>query len=136
MIGPRGIILAGVAPPCRGEGGVASANADPGATSGGPRQREGSMFSRMIVRRRWLAASVALGALGVASAAQAQPAADTAQPAVQPTDTAQPVTTVNQNEPPIVVTALRRLQTLIKVPQSVAVVSGETLERQSATTFL
>ena len=94
------------------------------------------MFSRMIVRRRWLAASAALGALGMANAAQAQPAADAAAQPAQPADTAQPVTTDNQNETTIVVTAQRRTQTLIEVPQSVSVVGGETLERQSATTFL
>ena len=93
------------------------------------------MCSRMIVRRRWLAASAALGALGMANAAQAQPAADAAAQPAQPTDTGQPVTTDNQNEPTILVTAQRRTQTLIQVPQSVSVVGGETLERQSATTF-
>src|SRR6185295_3593717 len=51
-------------------------------------------------------------------------------------DTAQQVTTDNQNEPTILVTAQRRAQTLIQVPQSVSVIGGETLERQAATTFL
>lgn len=36
----------------------------------------------------------------------------------------------------IIVTAQRRTQTLIQVPQSVSVVGGETLERQQATSFL
>ena len=35
----------------------------------------------------------------------------------------------------IVVTAQRRVQTLIDVPQSITVVGGDTLERQQATTF-
>src|SRR3546814_7739441 len=37
--------------------------------------------------------------------------------------------------PPIIVTAQKRSQTLIDVPQSVSVVSGDLLERQNATTF-
>src|SRR3546814_5607469 len=36
--------------------------------------------------------------------------------------------------PPIIVTAQKRSQTLIDVPQSVSVVSGDLLERQNATT--
>jgi len=90
------------------------------------------MFSRMMARRSWFAASAAVAALGTASAAQAQPAAagNAAQPATTPANAG------DQTDQPIIVTAERRAQTLIQVPQSVSVVSGETLERQEATTFL
>ena len=49
---------------------------------------------------------------------------------------AQPAdTSAGSDEPPIVVTAQRRSQTLLEVPQSISVVGGETLERQQATSF-
>ena len=48
-----------------------------------------------------------------------------------------PVAAESESEDPnvIVVTAQRRVQTLIEVPQSISVVGGETLERQQATSF-
>ena len=41
----------------------------------------------------------------------------------------------NEGPDVIVVTAQRRVQTLIEVPQSISVVGGDTLERQQATSF-
>ncbi|MDQ8756604.1 TonB-dependent receptor [Sphingosinicella sp. LHD-64] len=72
-------------------------------------------------RRATLAASAGLLALGVAMPAAAQ-------------DTQLAAADTDQNE--IIVTAQRRTQTLLEVPQSVSVVGGETLERQQATSFL
>jgi iron complex outermembrane receptor protein len=56
-----------------------------------------------------------------------------AQNAPAPT---QPAASANNEGEAIIVTAQRRAQTLIEVPQSVSVVSGQTLERQQAKTFL
>ena len=78
-----------------------------------------------------LAASTAIGALCMASAAQAQ---DT--PA-QTTEQAQAQSRVGEGDgQTILVTAQRRAQLLQEVPQSVSVVGGETLERQQATSFM
>lgn len=71
--------------------------------------------------RASLAASTALLALGVAMPVHAEET----EPAAADGD---------QNE--IIVTAQRRSQTLLEVPQSVSVVGGETLERQQATSFV
>ncbi len=65
---------------------------------------------------------------GVATAANA---ADTAAPA--PAEQAAPVTPVGSQD--IVVTAQKRAQVLLDVPQSVTVVSGKTLEDQHANSF-
>ncbi len=70
--------------------------------------------------RPLLAASTALGALSIATAAQAQDRTAGASP----------------DDQIIVVTAERREQALTDVPQSVTVVSEATLERQQATSFL
>ena len=59
-------------------------------------------------------------------------AQSTSAPGVEPT--ASPDVGDGQSED-VVVTALKREQTLIDVPQSVSVVSGESLERQQAFTF-
>jgi iron complex outermembrane receptor protein len=72
-------------------------------------------------RRVTLAASSGLLALGIAMPVAAQ-------------DTQLAAADTDQNE--IIVTAQRRVQTLLEVPQSVSVVGGETLERQQATSFL
>lgn len=72
-------------------------------------------------RRGAFAASVALLALCTAMPAQAEEIATAAADG-------------DQNE--IIVTAQRRTQTLLEVPQSVSVVGGETLERQQATSFI
>jgi iron complex outermembrane recepter protein len=62
-----------------------------------------------------------------ASPAMAQDAPPPTQPAAS---------TTSDNGESIVVTAQRRAQTLIEVPQSVSVVGGEKLERQQAKSFL
>jgi len=78
-----------------------------------------------FARRLPLLASSALAALAIAAPAYAQdqaPAANAGQPG-----------TGDGNE--IIVTAQRRAQTLIEVPQSVSVIGGDTLERQAAASF-
>jgi outer membrane receptor protein involved in Fe transport len=57
-------------------------------------------------------------------------------PAMAQGTPAQPQTTTGNNNEAIIVTATRRAQTLLEVPQSVSVVSGQTLEQQQAKTFL
>jgi iron complex outermembrane receptor protein len=86
-------------------------------------------MTRKIALRSGLAASAAFTVFGFATAAHAQP--DAAQPA-----SSAPVAAPADGEPVILVTAQRREQTLAEVPQSMAVVGGETLERQQATSFL
>jgi len=77
---------------------------------------------------------MALALFCISSAASAQITGNGDQSAGT-SDTAQsPDTQVNEQE--IVVTAQRREQTLIEVPQSVSVIGGETLERQQARSFL
>ena len=88
-----------------------------------------------------LALSAAVGALCIGTAAQAQPPAgapgpDQAPPAAQASPAAQaPDTAGASNGEEIVVTAQKRGQLLIDVPQSITVVSGQTLENQQATSF-
>jgi outer membrane receptor protein involved in Fe transport len=80
-------------------------------------------MTRIDITRRTLRTATAIAlALGGAGTAWAQD------------DTATAAEGTDQNE--IIVTAQRRAQTLIEVPQSVSVVGGETLERQQATSFL
>jgi outer membrane receptor protein involved in Fe transport len=77
----------------------------------------------------WLAGS-SLAALG--TAAQANDAVAAPAPTIE-TEQAVPVTTVGSQD--IVVTAQKRAQVLLDVPQSVTVVSGKTLEGQHASSF-
>ena len=84
----------------------------------------------MNAHRVMLATSVALAA-ALASPAVAQGARNAgSQQGAEQTTTAE-----GQGEE-IVVTAQKRVQTLVQVPQSVSVVGGETLERQQAKTFV
>jgi len=78
--------------------------------------------------RAYLLASAVLFGGGLASPALAQPApaANAAQPNANPDQT---------NQEAIVVTAQKRAQVLIDVPQSVTVVGGAALERNQATNF-
>ena len=89
------------------------------------------MAAYHLKRRMAFLASAAFIFGGGSTAARAedqpQPAPPAGQAAANPTE---------QNGETIIVTALRRAQSLIQVPQSVSVVGGDTLERQSATTFL
>jgi outer membrane receptor protein involved in Fe transport len=79
-------------------------------------------------RRLPLLASAALAALTIAAPAHAQDQAGT--------ETAPPDGQARLDDGnSIIVTAQRRAQTLIEVPQSVSVVGGDTLERQEATSF-
>ena len=90
------------------------------------------MFSR-----KSLFVSTALAALAVPAAASAQDQAAAATTATASQEPAALADAATESEDPnvIVVTAQRRTQTLIEVPQSISVVSGETLERQQATSF-
>jgi outer membrane receptor protein involved in Fe transport len=103
--------------------------------------------------RRLLAVSTALGALCAATAALADPAASAAPaaaaafPATAQNSTGQQAQIASQpadqragapndaTENEIIVTAEKRPQLLIDVPQSVSVVSGANLEAQHATNF-
>uniref|UniRef100_UPI0035CA27D3 TonB-dependent receptor n=1 Tax=uncultured Sphingomonas sp. TaxID=158754 RepID=UPI0035CA27D3 len=78
----------------------------------------------MTMRTAFLLSS-AFAALAVAAPASAQSAARNAAPASETSD----------SDSDIVVTAQKRTQTLIDVPQSITVVSGAALERQQATSF-
>jgi iron complex outermembrane recepter protein len=78
--------------------------------------------------RNVLLASAGLCALLIGSAANAQIQEE--QPATQ----ADPGVT-GFGSPDIIVTAQKREERILDIPQSVSVVSGETLERQQATTF-
>jgi iron complex outermembrane receptor protein len=81
-------------------------------------------MKKIMALRPLLAASASLAGLCAASGARAQDAPATPQPAAQ------------SDSSTIVVTAQRRTQTLIEIPQSMAVVGGDTLERQEATSFV
>ena len=72
-----------------------------------------------------LLASAAIIAISVASPAAAQ--IDTQQPAAQ--------STTDEGGETIVITAQKREERILDIPQSVTVVSGETIEREQATTF-
>lgn len=86
-------------------------------------------MTRKIALRSGLAASAAFTMLGFATAAHAQ--RDPAQPVSQA-----PVAAPAHGEPVIIVTAQRRAQNLIDVPQSVSVIGEETLEHQAARSFI
>jgi len=79
--------------------------------------------------RRMLAISAAVAALSIGTAAQAQPPADPAEAGAP----AQAADAADGDE--IIVTAQKRDQLLIDIPQSISVVPGETLENQQATNF-
>jgi iron complex outermembrane receptor protein len=95
-----------------------------------------------MLSRKSLLVSTALVAIALpgAAAAQEQAVATTAESATAEAsqDPVAAITEANaDSEDPtvIVVTAQRRVQTLIEVPQSISVVGGDTLERQQATSF-
>lgn len=92
-----------------------------------------------IVRSTLMISSALAALLAVsAAAAQEQPAAPASQqtlPAGQQGSEQPTGGVVNGASEDIIVTAQKREQTLIDVPQSVSVVSGATLERQVATSF-
>ena len=71
--------------------------------------------------------SSALGVLVLAQPASAQQATTPSDPASQ---------TVSGQPEDVIVTAQRREQTLIEVPQSISVIGGDTLERQQAKSFV
>ena len=92
----------------------------------------------MIIRNALMisTAFAAFAVPGVASAAQDQSApVDPATVAEEPAAANSAPDSLNSNDEVIVVTAQKRTQTLIEVPQSITVVSGATLEEQNATSF-
>jgi outer membrane receptor protein involved in Fe transport len=106
------------------------------------------MIDQSMGLRRLLALSTAMGALSAGTAAFADPAASTAPTAAAPaapqSDTTQQAQTAEHpagapneatDNETIIVTAEKRPQLLINVPQSISVVSGQTLEAQHATNF-
>ena len=94
-----------------------------------------------MISRTALMVSTALAAVaapGAASAAQDQPQPVAPAPVDPATVTQNPAavnSATDEDQAAIVVTAQRRVQTLIEIPQSISVVGGETLERQQATSF-
>lgn len=78
--------------------------------------------------RSMMLASVALAGLMAAGAASAQ--IQEQQPAPQEDQSA-----TDEDVAEIVITAQKREETILEIPQSVTVVGGDTLERQHATTF-
>jgi outer membrane receptor protein involved in Fe transport len=82
--------------------------------------------------RKRLLASAALAGLCVCTPAYAQTDTQQQQPAPPPT---QNDSVSEENSEAIIVTAQKREQVLLDVPQSVTVVGGDTLERQQATNF-
>lgn len=84
------------------------------------------MKGRISTRRAYFAASAALVAIVAASGASAQQVGTTEAQAAPDAD----------DERVIIVTAQRRSERLIDVPQSVSAVGEETLERQQADSFL
>ena len=89
-------------------------------------------MKRFNITRASLTASVALAAF-TATAAQAQDEPASTTPTQTESAAAQTAEDTDQN---ILVTAQRRVQTLVEVPQAVSIVGGETLERQNARSFL
>jgi outer membrane receptor protein involved in Fe transport len=87
----------------------------------------------MFNRRTILLLSAGLSAVAVGSPALA--AQDAAAPAPESATTATASTADDSDGQMIVVTAQKRTQVLIDVPQSITVVSGATLENQQATNF-
>jgi iron complex outermembrane recepter protein len=91
------------------------------------------MICRKAMRRASFTASAGIAALIAAGSAQAQTPAQAQEPGAGASD----VTTAAANEEEVIyVTAQRRTQRLIDVPQSVSAVGEETLERQQARSFL
>ena len=90
-----------------------------------------------MLSRKTLLVSTAFVAFALPGAAAAQEQAAAAAAATTAQDEAATSDNPAESEDPnvIVVTAQRRTQTLIEVPQSISVVGGETLERQQATSF-
>ncbi len=82
--------------------------------------------------RAALFSSAAIYALAFASPAFAQ---DPPQQAAPPAASAQDQSAGNQNGESIIITAQKRAEPILKIPQSVTVVSGKTLERQHSVTF-
>ena len=80
--------------------------------------------------RAALLSSAAIFALAFASPAFAQ-----GQPAQQPRRRRRIGSATNGNAEEIIITAQKRAQVLLDVPQSVTVVAGETLESQHANSF-
>ena len=78
-----------------------------------------------------LLATAAGACLALSGPAWAQDTAETAQAAAPAPDTSTQESTGER----IVVTAQKRQQVLIDVPQSITVISGATLEKQQATNF-
>src|SRR5688500_5172332 len=91
------------------------------------RPRERKMGKIGTSRRAALAASVGLWGLLAPGSALAQGA--------QPAQAAAQGQTSDGEGELVIVTAQKREQVLLEVPQSVTVVGGETLERQQATNF-
>ncbi len=79
---------------------------------------------KKLTLRATLAASAAIAVCSPAAAQDAPPATPTSDAGQQDAAPGE-----------IIVTAQKRTQVLIDVPQSVTVVGGETLERQQATNF-
>jgi iron complex outermembrane receptor protein len=93
-----------------------------------------------MISRTALMLSTAFAALAVPGMATAQEAAvaataETATAEATQDRAAAEETAESEDPNVIVVTAQRRVQTLLEVPQSISVVGGETLERQQATSF-
>lgn len=89
------------------------------------------MNCRKALSRASLCASACLAALAAAGPALAQPSAAAEEPPA-----AGPATATPDESGAIYVTAQRRTERLIDVPQSVSAVGEETLERQQARSFL
>jgi iron complex outermembrane receptor protein len=91
-----------------------------------------------MLSRKSLLVSTALVAFAIPGVAAAQDTAVAVTAETAAAEAAQdPAAVDSESEDPnvIVVTAQRRVQTLIEVPQSISVVGGDTLERQQATSF-
>ena len=95
------------------------------------------MISRTTLMVSTALAAVAIPGVAVAATvAQEQAAPVALAPAIPEPEAAEPMpdSTTDTSET-IVVTAQKRTQTLIEVPQSISVVSGATLEQQNASSF-
>src|SRR5678809_15354 len=98
------------------------------------RDRDNLMISRTTLMLS--TAFAALAAPGMATAQEAAVAATAETATAEATqDPASEANADSEDPTVIVVTAQRRVQTLLEVPQSISVVGGETLERQQATSF-
>ena len=89
-----------------------------------------------MITRTALMISTAFAAIAIPGTAIAAQGQSVAAPAVDPAADAVEATATDENsDQEIVVTAQKRTQTLIEVPQSISVVSGAALERQHADNF-